>query len=99
MSQTIGILVHGDNHLILRGPRPDRATALAMVREWSLVQIGKTRPAHLAGWQISTREFREDLAWAVVAPGDRVTSPAVLDLLTELTARGVAVHNTEADSW
>ena len=99
MSHTAGILVHGDNHLVLRGPLPDRAAALAMVREWSLVEIGKTRPATLGRWRISTREFREELEWAVVAPGDRETSPAVADLLSELADRGVLVHNTETENW
>jgi hypothetical protein len=36
----VGILVHGNNHLILSGPLPDQATALALVRRWSFVQIG-----------------------------------------------------------
>jgi hypothetical protein len=36
----VGILVMGDNHLIVRGPLPDRETALALARHWSLIQIG-----------------------------------------------------------
>ena len=76
----LGILVHGDNHFIVRGPRPDRATALALVREWSVIRIGATPSPHLAPWRISTREFRENLEWAIVVPGDRETSPAVADL-------------------
>ena len=27
----VGILVHGDNHFIVRGRKPDRATALALI--------------------------------------------------------------------
>jgi hypothetical protein len=38
----VGILVHGDNHFILRAPLPDRDVALALVRYWSLIQIGAT---------------------------------------------------------
>jgi hypothetical protein len=84
----VGILVHGDNHFIARGPRPDRETALELVRHWSLIQIGGT-PPHLASWSISNREFREDLQWALVVPGDREMSPAVAELLAELSARGI----------
>jgi hypothetical protein len=85
----VGILVHGDNHFIVRGPMPDRANALALVRQWSLIQIGAPI---LEGWRISTREFREDLEWAVVAPGDGEISPGVAQLLGELVARGVVVR-------
>jgi hypothetical protein len=87
----LGILVHGDNHFIVRGPKPDRATALELVRHWSVIQIGATTPAHLATWRISTREFREDLEWAIVVPGEHNTSPAVAQLLDELRARGIAI--------
>ena len=73
----VGILVHGDNHFIVRGPLPDRETALALVRHWSLIQIGATTPPSLDRWQIVTREFRENLEWAVVVPGDSEMSPAV----------------------
>jgi len=85
----IGILVHGDNHFIVRGPRPDRATALALVRHWSIIWIGSTTPPELAHWSISTKEFRENLAWAVIVPGDQAISPAVATLLSELSARGI----------
>jgi hypothetical protein len=48
-----GILVHGENHFIVRGPLPDRETALALARRWSTIQIGATLPpgllAELAG--------------------------------------------------
>ena len=87
----LGILVHGDNHFIVRGPRPDRETALALVRHWSVIRIGAETPPSLAQWRISTREFREDLQWAIVAPGAGEVSPAVAVLLDELRARGVAV--------
>ncbi len=95
----LGVLVHGDNHFIVRGPLPDRATALALVRHWSVIQIGATTPATLEQWRISTREFRENLAWAVVVPGDGDVSRAVARLLEELSLRGIAIHNSELDIW
>ncbi len=86
-----GILVHGDNHFIVRGPLPTEAAARALVRHWSLIQIGAATPPELQPWRISTREFRENLQWAVVVPGDGETSPAVAQLLAELAARGIAI--------
>ena len=88
----IGILVHGDNHFIVHGPLPDQATALALARDWSIIQIGQTTPPSLRSWTIVTRAFREDLAWAVVVPGDGEVSPAVAQLLDELSARGIAIR-------
>ena len=88
----VGILVHGDNHFIVRGPLPDRATALELARHWSLIQIGATTPPDLARWRIITREFRENLQWAVIVPGEGEISPAVAALLDELSARGIAVR-------
>jgi hypothetical protein len=87
----VGILVHGDNHLILRGPLPEREAALALVRRWSLVQIGPAAP-QLDRWQVVTREFRENLEWAAVVPGDNKMSPAVAMLLEELSTRGITIH-------
>lgn len=87
----VGILVHGDNHFIVRGPRPDRETALALVRHWSLIEIGRETPPALQPWRISTREFREDLEWAILVRGDREPTAAVVQLLDELEARGVEV--------
>jgi hypothetical protein len=91
----VGILVHGDNHFIVRGPLPDREVALALVRHWTLIQIGATTPPPLDRWQIVSREFRENLEWAVLVPGDGEISPAVTKLLDELSARGLHIH----DSW
>jgi hypothetical protein len=88
----VGILVHGDNHFIVRGPLPDRATALALVRHWSVIQIGAATPVALLPWRISTREFREELEWAMVAPGEYAMSAAVATLLGELAARGIAIQ-------
>jgi hypothetical protein len=88
----LGILVHGDNHFIVRGPEPDRATALELARHWSVIQIGGSTPAHLEAWRISTREFRENLQWAVVVPGEAEHSSAVVQLLDELRARGITIR-------
>jgi hypothetical protein len=86
----VGILVHGDNHLILRGPLPEREVALALVRRWCLVQIGVQPQLHK--WQAVTREFRENLKWAVVVPGETEASPAVTKLLADLSIRGITIH-------
>lgn len=88
----IGVLVCGDNHFIVSGPLPDRATALALARHWSIIQIGQETPISLQSWDIVTRAFREDLAWAVVVPGDGEVTPAVAQLLNELSARGIAIR-------
>jgi hypothetical protein len=88
----LGILVHGDNHFIARGPLPDRETAIALVRHWSLIQIGASTPYPLDRWLIVSRAFRENLEWAVVVPGDGEISPAVARLLDELSARGIVIH-------
>jgi hypothetical protein len=95
----IGILVSGNNHFIVRGPLPNRQTALALGRHWSLIQIGQTTPASLQPWSISTREFRENLKWAVVIPGEGDVTPAVAQLLEELSARGVTIHNSDSGDW
>ncbi len=94
-----GILVHGDNHFIVRGPRPNRDTALALVRQWSLIRVGAPTPPELQSWTISTREFRENLEWAIVVPGDAGHSPAVAQLLDELRAREIAILDTRSADW
>jgi hypothetical protein len=95
----VGILVMGDNHLIVRGPFPDRQTALALARHWSLIQIGQTTPAALQRWSISTREFRENLEWAVVVPGDGEVSPGVRQLLEDLSVRGITIFDSSLGDW
>ena len=92
----IGILVCGDNHFIVNGPLPDRASAAALARQWSIIQIGGTTPPSLQSWSIVTRAFREDLAWAVVVPGDGEVTPAVTQLLAELSAREIAIRHDQA---
>jgi hypothetical protein len=95
----LGILVYGDNHFIARGPLPEREVAIALVRHWSLIQIGAVTPPPLDGWLIVSRAFRENLEWAVVVPGEGEMSPAVTQLLNELSARGIAIHNSGFGVW
>ena len=95
----VGILVLGSNHFIVRGPFLDRKTALALAQHWSLIQIGQTTPDSLQPWSISTREFRESLEWAIVVPGDGEVTSAVTQLLEELSARGITIHNSSAGDW
>jgi hypothetical protein len=95
----VGILVHGNNHFIVRGPFPDRETAVALARHWSLIQIGQAAPIALQGWSIRTREFRENLEWAVVVPGDGEVTPGVAQLLEELSARGIVIHDAGLGDW
>ena len=93
-----GILVHGDNHFIVAGPMPDREAALRLVRHWSVIQIGAALPPDLDRWRIVTREFRENLAWAVVVPresdvpGESDISAAVAQLLAGMAARGINIY-------
>jgi hypothetical protein len=95
----VGILVHGNNHFILSGPAPDEAAALALARHWSIIQIGEAKSSSLGQWEIRSREFRENLEWAVIVPGDRETSPGVVQLLEELSARGVAIQRLSSGCW
>lgn len=86
-----GILVFGDNHLILEGPEPSAAQARELVRFWSVIQIGRTVPTELQPWRVITKAFREELAWAWVVGEAAENTQAVRVLLDELRARGVAV--------
>jgi hypothetical protein len=91
----IGILVCGDNHFIVDGPRPDAETAKSLAKYWSVIQIGRTMPHALQKWRIVTRAFRENLEWATVVPGDGEMTPSVALLLNELSARGIAIERAE----
>jgi hypothetical protein len=95
----LGILVHGDNHFIVRGPRPSRQIALALARHWSVIRIGAGTPAALAAWRIGTRELRENLRWAIVVPGESAHSAAVVQLLAEMRARAIPIHDAATDEW
>lgn len=89
----IGILVHGDNHFIVRGPLPSRPGAVELVRHWSLIRIGSITPPHLEKWTISTEELRENLEWAVMLSNETAVQPAVEKLLNELKARAIKIHH------
>jgi hypothetical protein len=95
----VGILVHGENHFIVRGPLPDRQVTLALVRHRCLIQVGATTAPSLDRWCIVSRESRENLEWAVVVPGDAEMSPAVTTLLEELSARGITIHDSQFGPW
>lgn len=97
MGSTVGILVHRDNHFIVRGLRPEPETALALLRHWSLINIGGATPRELLPWTISTREFRENLEWAIVVDGHGEISSAVAGLLRELAERGIAIQEISSD--
>jgi hypothetical protein len=94
----LGILVHGDNHFIVRGPKPSRQEAEALAHHWSLIRIGAVTPPSLTQWKISTKEFRENLQWAIVVPSDAPHSPAVIQLLEELRARGITAQQSGSES-
>jgi hypothetical protein len=87
-SGTIGILIFGDNHLIVSGPEPPDSIARELVACWFVVRIGAAHPEHLREWSIVTSAFRENLRWAVQVGGGE-PSDAVSQLLGELTRRGV----------
>jgi hypothetical protein len=63
--------VHGNNHFIPSGLLLDEAAALALLRHWPIVQIGEAKSSSFGQWQIRSKEFRENLEWAVIVPGDR----------------------------
>lgn len=88
---SLGILVHGDNHFIVRGPQPGLDVAMALARHWSIIEIGRNIPLELAAWSVVNRAFREDLEWACIVPGDGAMNGAVHHLLDELRGRGIAV--------
>ena len=95
----VGILIHGNNHFILSGPLPDEATARALVRYWSIIRIGEAKSSAFGQWEIRSKEFRENLEWAVIVLGDREISPGVAQLLGELSTRGVAIRRLPAGCW
>lgn len=96
---TVGILVIGDNHFIVRGPLPNREVAHALARHWSVIQIGAATPPSLKEWSIVVREFRENLQWAVVISGDTEISPAVTTLIEQMSQRGITIHHSRFDNW
>ena len=71
----------------------DMHGVFALARHWSVIQIGQAAPHPLAGWRISTKEFREDLQWATIVPGPGEMSKAVMLLLGEMANRGIAIQD------
>lgn len=69
---------------------------MALAEHWTLIRIGSATPAFLKQWTISTREFRENLQWAVIVPGEGARNPAVTQLLDELSARGIAIDSLDS---
>jgi hypothetical protein len=95
----IGILAHGNNHFILSGPAPGETEALELVRYWSVVQIGEEKSMAHGKWEIREKEFRENLEWAVVVPGDREISAGVSELLAQLSGRGIVIRKCGKGCW
>jgi hypothetical protein len=100
LDDSLGILVCGDNHLILAGPlpAPPCARTLASRLGLTLVRLGDTPVAEFAQWRIRTRADRERLEWAVDLSKGAPVSPAVAVLLDELAQRGVTIH-IEENPW
>jgi hypothetical protein len=80
-------------------PVPDEAVALALARHWSIIQIGETKSSSFGQWEIRSREFRENLEWAVIVPGDREPSQGAMELLGELSVRGVIIQRLRTGCW
>ena len=53
----VGILVYGNNHLILSGPLPEEAAALAL--HWSIVRIGEAMSSSFGQWQIGKQLYSQ----------------------------------------
>jgi hypothetical protein len=95
----VGVLVHGNNHFILGGPPPAEQDALALARHFSLIRIGEPSSPSFRAWHLRKKEFRENLGWAVMIQGDREPSAGVVELLAELSARGVTIHRCLHSCW
>jgi hypothetical protein len=88
----LGLIVCGDNHFLVRGLKPDREMARYLVRRWTFPSVEDLlglSPPLPGDWVITTREFREDIDWVMVLPGEGEHTDAVGQLLRELEARGV----------
>ena len=92
----VGILVHGENHFILKGPRPDAREAMEMARYWSETRIGEKKRWTFGKWEVRSKEFRENLEWAVIVSGGTETSAGVRQLLAELEERGVPIQKYDS---
>lgn len=76
----------------MRGVKPELEMARYLVRRWifpsveDLMGVSAPMPKQ---WQITTKEFREDIEWVVVLEAKTEHTPAVAQLLGELASRGV----------
>ena len=95
----VGILAHGNNHFILNGPEPSETEAIGIARHFSVVKVGEPTPNSFEQWEIRNKEFRENLGWAVVVPGDAEVSPGVSKLLGELAERGIVIRACKQGCW
>jgi hypothetical protein len=50
-------------------------------------------------WEIREKEFRENLEWAVIVPGDREESVGVTELLAEIAGRGIEIKRCRKGCW
>lgn len=89
----VGILGHGGNHFIVRGPLTDRKIAFALVRYG--LSFRSERPPHPFSMDGTSCHFRKNLEWSVSVLGDGEMSPAVTMSLKELLACGVTLHGLQ----
>ena len=78
---------------MVRGPEPTVSEARLLVRRWEFPTVEDllSPPVPDPRWQISVKEFREDLQWAIVLPAETEPTDAVRQLLSELKHRGVSI--------
>ena len=95
LTTSLGLIVYGEDHFLIRGPKPDAVMARYLVRRWifpSIEDLLRTSPPIPADWQITTSEFRENIEWTIVLSCDQDPTAAVAQLVSEIAARGVAVE-------
>ncbi|WP_031498445.1 hypothetical protein [Bryobacter aggregatus] len=89
---SLGLIVSGEDHFLVRGPACSVEMARTLVRRWTFLTpedlLGLSPPIP-SEWKITTKEFREDIAWAIVLPAATEHTPAVAQLVAELRARGI----------
>ena len=95
LTNPLGLIVSGEDHFLIRGPKPDAAMARYLVRRWIFPSIedllGTSSPIP-ADWQITTSEFRENIEWTIVLSCRQEPTVAVAQLVAEIVARGVAIE-------
>lgn len=95
LTTPLGLIVFGEDHFLIRGPKPDAAMARYLVRRWifpSIEDLLGTSPPIPAEWQITTSEFRENIEWTMVLSCKQEPTSAVAQLVAEIAARGVLVE-------